>query len=101
MWSAVGTGLGYGQTWADYTSVRALGVTYTNNTGKPIAISVTAGSMNYCVLYLVVQGVTQGPQWSGGGGYSQFSNMQTVVPIGAPYSATATNCGLASWQEMR
>lgn len=37
--------LGVGQTWQDVTDSRALGVTYTNSTGKPIMVSVTGGNV--------------------------------------------------------
>lgn len=37
---AQSTDLGVGQTWVDVTSSRAKGVTYTNNTGKPIQVFV-------------------------------------------------------------
>ncbi|MDN4149811.1 hypothetical protein QYE80_32880, partial [Pseudomonas tohonis] len=33
-------GLGYAQTWQSVTGSRALGVTYTNSTGRPIFVSI-------------------------------------------------------------
>jgi hypothetical protein len=39
-----GSGLGIGQTWQDVSGSRSLGTTYTNSTGKPIAVSWTSTS---------------------------------------------------------
>ena len=35
--------IGVGQTWQDVSSSRSFGTTYTNNTGKPIAVSIDMG----------------------------------------------------------
>ena len=50
--------LGVGQTWQNVTSSRALGTTYTNSTGKPIQVSVTAelGGVGTSNTHLFVNG---------------------------------------------
>ena len=40
-WVAMGPGLGIGQAWTNVTASRAVGVTYTNSTNKPIMVSAT------------------------------------------------------------
>ncbi|EOX6882451.1 phage tail protein [Providencia stuartii] len=41
---AAGSGLGYGQTWQNVKASRAVGTVYTNSTGKPIVLLVTAST---------------------------------------------------------
>lgn len=96
-----GGGLGVGQTWQNVSASRALGVTYTNTTSKPIVVSITATAQNYCILYLTINSVVLGPSWSGGAGYSQTPTIGGIVPAGQTYSAEATNCPLHAWNELR
>ena len=88
--------LGWGQTYTNVTSSRALSTTYTNSTGKPIFCNLvinTSGSGSYGV---VVGGVTVYSVGSYSGGSVPVS---FVVPSGATYSATGT--ALVSWVELR
>ena len=41
---SAGSGLGYGQTWQDVKASRAVGTVYTNSTGKPIVLLITAST---------------------------------------------------------
>ena len=95
-----GSGFGVGQTLQDMTAARALGVVYTNTTGKPIFV--------YCNLW---------SQAGGGGGYRVLINgllcdyLDTVstnqgphfiVPTGGTYSITITGLyTLNNWVEYR
>jgi hypothetical protein len=54
---AMGAGIGSNQTWQDVTSSRALGTTYTNSTGKPIQVLVTATQVSSGSLSVTVGGV--------------------------------------------
>lgn len=45
--------IGVDQKWIDVTSLRSLNTTYTNNTGKPIAVFVTADTGSYSNLFYV------------------------------------------------
>lgn len=89
---------GVGQAWQNVTSSRASGVTYTNNTGKPIAVSITLtdfGGSNYLVY---VDGVLVINIWdygSSGANHSFF-----IVPTGASYSISTGN-KLELWSELR
>ena len=72
-----GSGLGVGQTWQNVTGSRALDVTYTNTTGKPIQIAVqntTSGAGPGGYSAVTVDGLTV---------YSCYS-MYIGVPVGVP-----------------
>jgi hypothetical protein len=45
-WVAVGAGVGVWQTWQNVLASRVPGVTYTNSTGKPIVVAITAYQTN-------------------------------------------------------
>lgn len=82
--------LGTNQTWQNVSASRASGVTYTNTTGKPIEVSIYAGTS---IGSIVVDGVTI-MSVVGNELASSF-----IVPIGATYSITYT--GTAFWAELR
>lgn len=73
MWH--GQGIGYGQTWTDVSFTRAIGVTYTNLTGKPITAIVSVigttvassaiGIMPYVNGYSLVRSEQYSPNASG------------------------------------
>ena len=48
---------GVGQTWQDVTSIRALNITYTNTSGRTIALSVDASTGNGNTLGLKVNNI--------------------------------------------
>ena len=90
-------GLGFGgETWRDVTSLRSNGVTYTNNLGYPILISVqaTSASDGPCVR---INGILRAQQYVGG--YAgTYSNVTTIVPPGSTYSSSCGN--LVFWHEL-
>lgn len=102
-----GGGLGSGQTWQNLLSSRALGVTYTNSTGKPICFSVSCSNgTNYAghTLILYVDGVlvsTQAqPPYSVIGSEGVCS--MAVVPVGSTYRASGSfGSTLSFWSELR
>lgn len=88
---------GTGQTVQDLTASRVLGTTYTNNTGRPIwvsvAVTLTAGSTMTGTLNGIIacRGFAQdsaSQAWSG-----------FIVPNGATYSVTGST--ITSWVEVR
>lgn len=88
--------LGVGQTWQNVTASRALGTTYTNDTGKPIVVQIGATG-NGEVRYAVVGGVSIAML----GGYANCSMWgQVIVPAGASYMLP-TGITLVSWVELR
>lgn len=98
--NSLNAGLGVNQTWQSVT--RAIGTTYTNSTGKPITVAITAT----CSAGLTVQGLTI----NGVAVYaasvnvaSAASGFSLVIPNGATY-VTLTNGGtltLVTWVELR
>jgi hypothetical protein len=93
--------IGVNQTWQAVTGSRAAGTTYTNSTGKPIAVSInatpTAGSST---ATLTVGGVAVATtQQTSSVGYAP--TIFSIVPNGATYVLTLTNFSLSTWNELR
>lgn len=92
--------IGVSQTWQSVT--RAIGTTYTNSTGKPIMVAITASCSNgFTVQGLTINGVSV---YAGSvnvvGAACGFT---LIVPNGATY-VTLTNGGtltLVTWHELR
>lgn len=93
--------IGIGQTWQNVTASRALGTTYTNTTGRPIAFAVSlAYAAGGSSVTINVGGLSFGADTAPG-------NMNSVrgpflVPVGATYSVT-NNSGITlnQWSELR
>jgi hypothetical protein len=96
--TAITSSFGVGQTWQDLTSSRASGVTYTNSTGKPIAVSITLtdrGGSNYLVYVNGVLVINIFDYGSAGANHSFF-----IVPTGASYAISTGNI-IRLWAELR
>lgn len=97
--------LGVGQSWADVTSQRVSGTTYTNSTGKPICISVvvsaaTAGSA--VAFQVFVNTMLVGHQVVlGGTSTVAFSSSSIIVPNGSTYRLSMAQGTISSWTELR
>lgn len=90
---------GVGQSWQNVTGSRASGVTYTNNTGKPIQVVISVFSTNNPESNVLnVGGVTLLDGDLGTGGMVSIQSF--VVPVGASYSFTTTT-QIRSWSELR
>lgn len=101
-----GTGgqLGVGQTWGEYKTSRAFGTTYTNNTGKPIFISVSGeGAPNHGWFSLYVDSVKVGQNGLNSvASAGMHPSVQTIVPAGSTYRAVnELGCTLVGWAELR
>lgn len=100
---AQSTDLGVGQTWQDVTSSRSSGVTYTNNTGKPIKVSVGSGGRDARVLIYVNDVLVAYSQDTYGGNQCRASASE-IVPNGASYRVEARNIASVNvqfWSELR
>lgn len=83
---------------------RAIGTTYTNNTSKPIWVSVigfTHAGAGTSTLSLYVNGTlvqyfSHAPDASG----ILHLTVSSIVPPGNTYRATAVNLDLVSWREL-
>jgi len=92
------TQIGVGQTWQDVTASRNLGVTYTNTTGKPINVVVSA-SGNSAVIDSIVSGVVLSRANSSGTGAWVYQSF--IVPDGDTYQVSQTGATLYKWGELR
>lgn len=95
---SAGSQLGVNQTWQDLTASRTGGVTYTNTTGRSIAISAwvrTGFTMNLTVSGVVV-GRSRTDVFTSGDAVD--STVFAIVPNGASYSLSTTP---DTWAELR
>lgn len=91
--------IGYNQTWQDVSASRASGTTYTNNTGRPIFISVR-WDRDDGTLTLTVDGLDIGRTGSTAG--PVYYTLTAIIPASSTYSATASGSGgTLSWYELR
>lgn len=91
--------IGYNQTWQNVLSSRSNGATYTNSTGKPIMVSVTANpTSNNQSISATVGGVSLGSLILTAG-YTA-GGFQFIVPTGTTY-VVSTSGSLTAWAELR
>jgi len=94
--------IGVAQTWQDVTASRAVGVSYTNSTGRPITVSiiVSCSAINLLAA-LASDGITRSR-------YQAFANGATgsvdlIIPNGSTYTLTQSGptISIVSWMELR
>lgn len=99
---AVQTTIGVAQTWQVVTGSRALGTGYTNSTGRPIEVQVTAqGSGTTSYLEAVIGGTILVARANTPSGNS--NSLRFIVPVSATYTVSGfggTNT-LTNWSELR
>ncbi|QOQ84351.1 phage tail protein [Comamonas thiooxydans] len=93
--------LGHQQTWKDVKANRAAGVTYTNTTGRAIALSIIkwgaqAGSSEIC--YIIVDGLQVGSFRTIGAGAD--TQGFAIIPAGSTY-LVSPGAIFNIWQELR
>ena len=81
--------LGMGQSWQDVKAWRALSTTYTNSTGRPIAVTVTGSIASGASLTAVVNGVVAATHYTNAG-YATPPFLAFIVPPGHTYSVNGT-----------
>lgn len=95
------SGLGVGQSWQNVAASRVIGTTYTNTTGKPIAVQAGILSTTVGTQYLAINGInTYGATAAVSGVGFSFG----IVPPGGTYVITRDGGGTQSlmmWAEMR
>ena len=95
--------IGYSQTWQNVGGSRAYNTNYTNSTGKPIMVSVTAHtSSNYASYVAYVDGVNAGQ--SGAGAATFYPGALTfIVPAGSVYQINTSGTSFTTdmWTELR
>lgn len=95
----VGTG---SQTWQNVAGSRTSGVTYTNTTGKPIMVSISATVLNTSIWIAYVSGIVV--IYNNGSGATSNAPMTGtfIVPNGANYSLSVSGGStVAYWAELR
>lgn len=94
------TAIGVGQTWQNVKSSRAVGVTYTNTTGRPILVSISGNGVNPygAVAQLTVDGsiVAENITYDS----NAVMTAQAIVPSGSTYVGQAS-WNYRSWYELR
>ena len=83
---------GVDQTWQNVS--RSLGPTYTNNTGRPIQISIFASGSSGSALALIIDGLELLRT-----NQSATIHITAVIPNGSSY--TMTGATLSNWKELR
>lgn len=100
---AQSTDLGVGQTWQDVTGSRSLESVYTNNTGKPIFVSLNIRGTSSSVdgVRVLVGGVIVTEQLNIA--ENHHSQVVFIVPIGSTYAVQQTQAtiNLLRWAELR
>lgn len=87
--------LGIGQTWQDVKSLRSSGVTYINNTPRPIQVFVCGNFDNGSI---VIDNVTM-PVLDA----AAYSFINVIIPSGSSYrmNLATGSSGIISWAELR
>jgi hypothetical protein len=97
--SSAGYPFGSGQTWQVVTSSRAIGVVYTNSTGKIIVVSIGRYGGNYSSTQIYVNGNVAAT--SGVDQYGGTESMTVFVPVGNTYQVTNNYGTFSGWFELR
>ena len=95
---------GIGQTWQNVTTSRSFGITYTNNTGKPIYVMASGGTTGQGYLTLIINGTPLSANGIivAGSGTTMFAMVSGVIPNGATYSIGKDgSVSLSYWSELR
>jgi len=97
--------IGVGQTWQDVTASRSAGVAYTNNTGKPISVSISVSNAggNYAYVSLYADGIIVDVSNNTTPYPTNFnlSNVRAIIPSGSVYSIVIGYGALYKWSELR
>lgn len=91
--------LGEGQTWQDMRTSRAKDVTYTNTTGRVIAISIVIFQGWRNTTNLLVNGRAAQVQYDDD--TSGRRNYFYIIPPGATYRVSGTSSNIEIWDELR
>lgn len=94
--------IGVDQVWTQFAVgvTRSLNVTYTNNTGKPIMILVSAARIGTDLMTLVVDGNTIANTGSQSSSNNVMVLISAIIPNGSTYSCTSSHA-LSRWSELR
>jgi hypothetical protein len=92
--------IGVDQTWQNLTASRVVGTTYTNSTGRPIAVSIYASTTNPGGR-LTVDGITVSYQYIASG-TAGAAGPSAIIPNGSTYVYNGGNNNTVTvWAELR
>lgn len=94
--------IGFGQTWQNVTGSRSSGITYTNDTGRPIQLSIMySGSGNTDSFTFSINGVVVFSASNVAGASTVSCNH--IIPSGSTYLVTISGStgGTLTWFELR
>ena len=91
------SGLGVDQAWTDVTSSRSNNTVYTNSTGKPIEILVTATAASDAGFTLTINSL--GSVFVGRG--LRDPALSFVIPNGSTYKIVLISGSISNWYELR
>lgn len=95
--------LGVGQSWQNLTASRLPNITYTNNTTRPIEVSISLPDTNSQTptVSIVVGGVTiMSLNYDSGTNFGAQA-FTFIVPSSATYRVNLTNGTVSNWSELR
>ena len=98
--------IGVGQTWQDVAASRAAGTEYTNSTGRPIMVAVTAGIATYSYIWGYVDGVNIVKHNARDSATTTSQACAVfIVPAGSTYqvdvNVNGSTTSVYNWQELR
>lgn len=97
---ALNNPIGNGQEMQDLTASRAAGATYTNSTGRTIAIYVSVNPSPTLATFLV-DAVDAGGAINNPDDSNTRNNFFALVPDGSTYTLSGTVQSIESWSELR
>lgn len=95
-----GVAIGVGQTWQNVTATRESGTTYTNSTGKAIAVNFQATVVANTTIYMTINGIAV-PIGANGTGAANFAIGSIIIPPSATYVMSGGITVLNNWYELR
>lgn len=96
-------GVGAGQTWKNMIGSRAYNTTYTNDTGRPITVFISAVSNTAGFLTILVIDGKSVIASSYQGNANVGAAVQAVIPAGATYRVNVSSGtgSIETWSELR
>jgi hypothetical protein len=94
--------IGAGQTWQNVVGSRAGNVSYTNDTGRPIMVSITGGfTVNQSAQLLVDSVVVAYAGWNSFASGQVLATVSAIVPAGSTYYLSTPGMNNVTWAELR
>jgi len=95
--------IGYNQTWQFLNLSRSLNTNYTNSTGKPIEVSVSAHTSNNYAAYVAYVDSVRAGQSGGGPATDYQGSLIFIVPNGSVYKIDTGGATyiVDDWSELR